>query len=91
MVEPEVAHATLEDILVLAEDLILEILGRVLGNCSSQLATLNRDVEPLKRIASPFPRLTYDEAVSILKSKDSDIEWGSDLGGGRRDPAGPAV
>ena len=81
MVEPEVAHATLEDILVLAEDLILEILGRVLGNCSSQLATLNRDVEPLKRIAPPFPRLTYDEALSILKSKDSDIEWGSDLGG----------
>lgn len=81
MVEPEVSHATLEDILVLAEDLISEILNRVLGNCSSQLATLDRDVEPLKKIAPPFPRLSYDEAVSILKSRGSDIEWGSDLGG----------
>ncbi len=81
MVEPEVAYATLEDILALAEDLLSEIISQALQNCRSQLATLNRDIHRLQKIAPPFPRLTYDEAVSILKSKDSDIEWGSDLGG----------
>ena len=81
MVEPEVAYATLEDILALAEDLLSEVISQVLQNCDSQLETLNRDIRQLKKIARPFPRLTYDEAVSILKSKGSDIQWGGDLGG----------
>ena len=80
-VPSEVAYANLDDVLTLAEDLVVEIIRQVLQHCSSELETLNRDMTLLKKIQTPFPRLTYDQAVSILRAKGSDIQWGSDLGG----------
>jgi asparaginyl-tRNA synthetase len=46
------------------------------------LKTLERDVSKLEKIRKPFGRMTYDQAVEILKQKGSAIEWGSDFGGG---------
>ncbi len=82
MVEPEVAYANLEDIMALAESFITSIVKSILENRRQELETLERDISKLQRIESPFPRITYDEAVEILKSKGSSIEWGSDFGGG---------
>ena len=42
---------------------------------------LERDTAQLERVKGPFPRISYDEAVSILQEKGSDIKWGTDLGG----------
>ncbi len=80
MVEPEVAFATLTDIMELGEDLILFILERVLAKRRGDLETLERDVRPLEAIKKPFPRLTYDEAVPLLSKKGSAIKWGDDFG-----------
>ena len=80
MVEPEVAFATLEDVTELGEDLILFILERVLTRRKIDLDVLERDTAPLERIRKPFPRITYDEAVPLLKGKGSAIEWGGDFG-----------
>ncbi len=80
MVEPEVAFATLQDIIGLGEDLILFIMERVLTKRRIELETLERDPKPLEAIKKPFPRLTYDEAVPILRGKGSTIEWGGDFG-----------
>ncbi|MDH7511611.1 MAG: asparagine--tRNA ligase [Clostridiales bacterium] len=80
MVEPEVAFASLEDIIELAEDLVLFILGRVLSRRRQELDILERDTKPLERIKKPFPRITYDEAVQLLKQKGSAITWGNDFG-----------
>lgn len=80
MVEPEVAFATLEDVTELGEDLILFILERVLTRRKMDLDVLERDTAPLERIRKPFPRITYDEAVPLLKGKGSAIEWGGDFG-----------
>ena len=80
MIEPEVAFAHLEDIMVLAEELITFLVGRVVERRSAELATLKRDPDKLKAITAPFPRITYDEAIRILKERGSKIEWGSDLG-----------
>ncbi len=80
MVEPEVAFATLEDIIGLGEDLILFIMERVLTKRRAELETLERDPKPLEAIRKPFPRLTYDEAVPVLREKGSTIEWGGDFG-----------
>lgn len=82
MVEPEVAFATLEDTIQLAEGLICFILERVLSRRRGELQTLERDTTALERIKPPFPRLSYDEAVKILQSAGSEIKWGSDFGGG---------
>jgi len=80
MVEPEVAFATLDDIIELGQDLIMFILERVLERRKQDFEILERDTTPLERISKPFPRITYDEAVKILKEKGSDIIYGDDFG-----------
>lgn len=82
MVEPEVAFATLEDTMDLAEGLICFILERVLTRRREQLEVLERDVSVLERIAGPFPRLSYDDAVRKMQAAGSEIQWGGDFGGG---------
>jgi asparaginyl-tRNA synthetase len=81
MVEPEVAFAGLDDVMQLAEDLVAGVVARVLENCRSDLETLGRDNSKLERCTPPFPRISYDDAVKILKEKGSEIEWGGDFGG----------
>ncbi|MCX7973595.1 MAG: asparagine--tRNA ligase [Candidatus Aminicenantes bacterium] len=80
MVEPEVAFATLEDIILIAEDLILFILERVLSRRRVELEILERDPSPLEKITRPFIRLTYEETVRILQSKGSKMAYGDDFG-----------
>ena len=82
MVEPEMAYATLEDVKRVAEEMILFVVSRVLQNRQPELKTLERDVAKLEAVQSPFPRLSYDEAVKILQEKGSEIQWGGDFGGG---------
>jgi asparaginyl-tRNA synthetase len=81
MIEPEVAFAELDDVMQLAEDLIAGVIKRVLEKCRPELETLGRDVSKLERCTPPFPRISYDEAIKILKEKGSEIEWGGDFGG----------
>jgi len=81
MVEPEVAYATLEDIMALAEDFITHIVKSVLQHRRSELEVLERDISKLEGIEPPFPRVSYDEAVQSLKTSGSNIEWGGDFGG----------
>lgn len=80
MVEPEVAFATLEDIIDLAEDLILFIVERVLTRRKRELEALERNPAPLARIQKPFPRLTYEATVKLLQEKGSSMEYGDDFG-----------
>ena len=82
MVEPEVAYATLEDIMSLAEEFISSIIKTVLQNRRSELQLLERDISKLEQIEPPFPRVSYDEAIQVLKDKGTAIEWGGDFGAG---------
>jgi asparaginyl-tRNA synthetase len=80
MVEPEMAYADLEDVKRVAEELIVYTVSRVLENRREELKTLERDLTRLEAINAPFPRISYDEAVTILQEKGSDIQWGGDFG-----------
>ena len=82
MVEPEVAFATVEDMMDLAERMITFIVQRVLERRSSELKSLERDFSKLEKISTPFPRISYDEALNILQKNGSEIQWGGDFGGG---------
>jgi asparaginyl-tRNA synthetase len=82
MVEPEVAFAHLDDVMALGEELVAFVVGRVLEKRRPELQILERKIENLEKIKVPFPRLGYDEAVNILQSKGSEIQWGGDFGGG---------
>ncbi len=81
MVEPEVAFAGLDDIMALGEGLVAFVVERVVTRRRAELNALERNVAKLEACTSPFPRLSYDEAVKILKEKGSEILWGGDFGG----------
>jgi len=66
MIEPEVAFAEMEDVMVLAEDMLVDAIHAVLDRNAGDLALLGRDLEVLRRIQKPFPRITYSDAVEIL-------------------------
>ncbi len=81
MVEPEVAYATLDDVMVLVERFISFIVARVLETRRAELKILERDVAPLERVQAPFPRVSYEEAVRVLREKGQPFEDGNDFGG----------
>jgi asparaginyl-tRNA synthetase len=81
MVEPEVAFNDLEDNMDLAEEFVEYIVQTVLKEKAEELKALDRDTTMLKNVKRPFPRITYDEAVEILKKNNIDFEYGNDLGG----------
>lgn len=80
MIEPEVAYLDLEGDMDLAEDFIAYIVQRVLENRQNELNVLERNTAPLEKVTKPFPRISYDEAVEILKKNDIDFEYGNDFG-----------
>ncbi len=67
MIEPEVAYATLEDIMDLAEGLISFLVERCLKRRREDLKAIGRDLAKLEKVLPPFPRVSYDEAVRILQ------------------------
>lgn len=70
MIEPEMAFYDLDMDMDLAEDFIKAIVGDVLENCERELEILERDTEPLKKtMEHPFKRISYTEAVDLLKSE----------------------
>ena len=80
MIEPEMAYYDHKANMELQERLIEHIVSSVLENCSMELKTLKRDVSRLEKVKAPFPRITYDEAVKMLKDNGFDFEWGNDFG-----------
>src|SRR5437763_11518301 len=86
MVEPEIAYATLDDLMQLAEEFISFIVQRCLQRRNTDLQSIGRDISKLEQIAPPFPRISYDEAVHKLQeghangALEAKFEWGGDLG-----------
>ena len=68
MIEPEMAFFDLTMNMDLAEDFLVRIVEDVLRDCMEELGVLGRDTKPLKNVQKPFPRLTYSEAVDVLRS-----------------------
>ena len=80
MVEPEMAFADLDDAIDLSEALVVSVVSRVIEKRHQELNVLNRDISKLELVRPPFPRISYDDAVQILKDKGSDFTWGGDFG-----------
>ena len=74
MIEPEVAFLELDGLLVLAEEFVSYIVGRVLERCVEPLRFLQRERSVLEAICPPFPRLTYDEAADFLTTPEAQAE-----------------
>jgi asparaginyl-tRNA synthetase len=81
MVEPEAAYVDLEENNKIQENMVTYIVKQVLENKKRELDLLERDLSKLEIIKVPFPMISYDEAIEILKKDGSKIEWGDDFGG----------
>ena len=89
MIEPEVAFNDLRDNMDLAEDFLKSLVRYALAHCEDDLKFLNEqyDKELLTRLQfvvdNDFQRLTYTEAVEILKKAkqkfEFPVDWGTDL------------
>ncbi|AXI09327.1 asparagine--tRNA ligase [Oceanobacillus zhaokaii] len=81
MIEPEMAFVTHEESLEIQENYVSYVVKSVLDNCQLELDILERDLSKLENITAPFPRISYDDAITLLKEKGfTDIEWGEDFG-----------
>lgn len=82
MIEPEMAYCDLDEDMRVQEEYLSYVVQSVIKNKEKELAALERDLTYLKKVTPPFPRISYDEAVEILKKEGVDFKWGGDLGGG---------
>lgn len=80
MIEPEMAFTTHDESLVIQEGLISAVASHVLSSCEVELRVLGRDTAKLDVIRSPFPRLSYDDAIRFLQDHGEAIAWGDDFG-----------
>ncbi len=89
MIEPEIAFADLEDNMELAEAMVKYIINYVLEHAPEEMAFFNQFIDKglLDRldniVNSDFGRITYTEAVEVLKKSgkkfEYPVEWGIDL------------
>ena len=89
MIEPEMAFCDLEGNMQVAEAMIKYIINYVLENAPEEMEFFNKFIDKglLDRlhaiVAADFGRVTYTEAIDILKKSgkkfDYPVEWGIDL------------
>ena len=89
MMEPEIAFCDLDGLMDYEEKMIKYIIKHLLENCKQELEFCNNNIdngliERLKLVAgSEFGRITYTDAIEILKKNNDKfeykVEWGSDI------------
>jgi asparaginyl-tRNA synthetase len=81
MVEPEAAYMAMDEYMDVAEALVCDVVARILERRRAELETLERDLTRLEAVKPPFPRISYDQAIDILRSAGRAAAWGDDFGG----------
>lgn len=93
MVEPEIAFADINDIIVLAKDMLIDVVSYVLKHGRKELEFLNSvsEIDIISRLEdlvnAKFERVTYSEAIDLLIKEvnekgvkfENPVEWGIDL------------
>jgi asparaginyl-tRNA synthetase len=86
--EAEAPWLTMNDLLSIQEKLLVELIRHITEHSKGELEFLNQDVLSLNKATGPFDKLSYSEAIDILRSNDMkiqdgelirNIEWGDDL------------
>jgi asparaginyl-tRNA synthetase len=79
-IEAEQAFADMKDLMLLEEELMAYICRRTVESCKREFEELAADISKLASVKTPFPKITYTEAIEKLNAKQFKIEWGDDLG-----------
>lgn len=81
MIEPEIAFMHQEESLNIQERYIAYLVQAVLDNCQYPLKLLDRDPQILQKFTkTPYPRISYDEAIKMCQKGGIDLQWGDDFG-----------
>ncbi len=80
MIEPEIAYCDLDGDMDIAEEFIEYIVQRTLEERKQELTILERDTTKLEKVVRPFPRISYSEAVKIIKNNGLEFQDGNDFG-----------
>ncbi|MCC7570226.1 asparagine--tRNA ligase [Candidatus Micrarchaeota archaeon] len=78
--EPEMAWYSHEDNMKLQEEMLEFVVQKLIKEHEDLLVALGRDVDVLRHVKGPFPRITYDQMVEKLQDLDVKFEWGQDPG-----------
>ncbi len=79
-IEAEWPFADMNDLINFEEGLMTHVCQTIAQKCVTEFKELGADIEKLKAVKPPFPRITYKEAIDWLKQKNPSLTWGSDLG-----------
>ena len=80
--EAEAALYNFDDILRVQEESLTYAIKKILENDRfyEWIREYRGNMDPLEDLKAPYPRITYTEAIEILRSKGAKIKWGEDLG-----------
>jgi len=70
----------LEGLLKVEEELVLHLCRQIAAQAAEELRDLGRDAKELAELKAPFPRISYDRAVELIRSDDPTFGWGMDVG-----------
>jgi asparaginyl-tRNA synthetase len=86
--EAEAPWITMNDLLSIQEKLLVDLIRHITQHNKEELKFLNQDVLTLNQATEPFDKISYSEAIDILRSNDIKIQdgemirnigWGDDL------------
>jgi len=75
--EVEAGYMDFQQLLQLEEDMLTEVVEKFYNKHKEEVEKFNPGFKPFEK---PFRRITYTQAVELLKSSGVEIEWGRDLG-----------
>ena len=78
-IEAAVPECDLDGIIKVQEELVTHICHSLIKGAEGELKCLRGHIEDIAKVKSPFPRLTYDEAVEMLQKDGFNIWWGQEL------------
>ena len=79
-IEGEWPFSDMNDLMSFEEKLMTHICQQTAENCKRELEELGADILKVSSVQTPFPKITYTEAVELLRKKSAPLQWGNDLG-----------
>jgi asparaginyl-tRNA synthetase len=79
-IEGEWPFADMNDLMRFQEELMAHICQQTAASCKRELEELGVDISKLASVKAPFPKMTYTEAVELLRKKGTKLKWGDDFG-----------
>jgi asparaginyl-tRNA synthetase len=79
-IEAEWPFANMDDLMQFEEELLASVCQKTAKRCKKEFTELGADISKVESVRTPFPKISYSEAVDRLNAKGSKVKWGDDFG-----------